>query len=129
MRAIDTNVVVRFLASDDRKQATAARAVFEKGNIFIATTVLLESEWVLRSGYGFAPARIVVALRGLAGLPGITVEEPVRLAQALDWMGEGMDFADALHLAKANKCNAFLSFDQKLVKAASGRSPVPVMAP
>jgi predicted nucleic-acid-binding protein len=70
-----------------------------------------------------------VALRGLAGLPGITVEEPTRLAQALDWMGEGMDFADALHLAKANKCNAFLSFDLKLVKAASGRSPVPVVTP
>jgi predicted nucleic-acid-binding protein len=57
------------------------------------------------------------------------MEESARLAQALDWMSGGMDFADALHLAKAQGCSAFLSFDRKLVKAASGRSPVPVMAP
>ncbi|MDR2239536.1 MAG: type II toxin-antitoxin system VapC family toxin [Zoogloeaceae bacterium] len=128
MRAIDTNVVVRFLTNDDKRQARAARAVMEDGGIFIATTALLESEWVLRSGYGFAPGQIAAALRGVAGLPGVTVEEPARLAQALDWMSEGMDFADALHLAKADGCSAFLSFDRKLIKAANGRSSVPVLA-
>jgi predicted nucleic-acid-binding protein len=40
-----------------------------------------------------------------------------------------MDFADALHLAKAEGCIAFLSFDLKLAKAAKGRSSVPVMVP
>ena len=129
MRAIDTNVIVRFLTGDDRKQAEAARALIEAGDVFIATTVLLESEWVLRSGYGLASDRIAAALRALAGLPGVTVEEPARLAQALDWMSGGMDFADALHLAKAQRCSVFLSFDRKLIKSANGRSPIPVMAP
>ena len=129
MRAIDTNVVVRFMTADDKKQARVARAAIEAGDIFIATTVLLESEWVLRSAYGFEPARIADGLRGLAGLPGITVEEPIVLARALDWMSEGLDFADALHLAKAVDCNVFLSFDRKLAKAANGRAPIQVEAP
>lgn len=129
MRAIDTNIVVRFLAGDDKQQAKAARAAIAAGDIFIATTVVLESEWVLRSAYAFEPMQIVAVLRGLAGLPGVTIEEPTVLAQALDWMEAGMDFADALHLAKAGECDAFLSFDRKLAKAAKGQATIPVMAP
>ena len=50
-------------------------------------------------------------------------------AHALDWMSEGMDFADALHLAKAGHCDVFLSFDRKLAKRAKGRAPIPVETP
>lgn len=89
--------------------------------------MLLETEWVLRSGYGFSSEAIGAALAGLAGLPGVSVDEP--FAAALDGMASGMDFADALHLAKAEGCIAFLSFDLKLAKAAKGRSSVPVMVP
>ena len=53
MRAIDTNVIVRFLTADDLAQAAVARRAIEAGDIFIPTTVLLETEWVLRSGYSF----------------------------------------------------------------------------
>jgi len=129
VRAIDTNIIVRFLTADDKKQAKAAHAAIEAGDIFIPTTVLLESEWVLRSGYGFTPDQIASGLRGLAGLPGISVEQPAALARALDWMSEGMDFADALHLVKSDSCTAFLTFDRKLAKAAKERSPIPVEAP
>lgn len=126
MRAIDTNVVVRFLTADDQREARIARAAIEAGDIFIPVTVLLESEWVLRSGYGFTAGQIAAGLAGLAGLPGVTVEEPAALAAALDWTREGMDFADALHLARSQACAAFLSFDRKLAKIAKNRSAVPV---
>jgi len=43
--------------------------------------------------------------------------------------GHFMDFADALHLAKAQGCSVFMSFDRKLIKFARGRSPIPVLAP
>ena len=129
MRAIDTNVIVRFLTADDPVQAAAARRAIEAGEIFVATTVLLETEWVLRSGYGFSSNAIEAALKGIAGLPGVTVADPLILAAALDGLAAGMDFADALHLAKAEGCTAFLTFDLKLVKAAKGRSSVPVIAP
>ncbi len=130
MRAIDTNIIVRFLVADDKEeQAAAARGAIEAGDIFVPTTVMLESEWVLRSAYGFAPGEVVQALRGFASLPGVAVEDPARLAQALDWTAAGMDFADALHLAAAEGCSVFLSFDARLAKMAAGRSGVVVEAP
>ena len=129
MRAIDTNVVIRFLTQDNRRQSRKASAAIEAGDILVPTTVLLESEWVLRSAYGFQAERIVGALRGLAGLPGVAVEEPALLAQALDWMEGGMDFADALHLGKAGGCTTFLSFDRRLAGAAAQWSSLPVEEP
>lgn len=129
MRAIDTNVVVRFLTGDDAAQAARARKLIETGDIFIATTVLLESEWVLRSGYGLPAREVVRALRGLAGLPGVTLEDPALAAQALDWCEAGLDFADALHLGRANGCAAFMSFDRKLAKAAGKLPDVKVLTP
>ena len=129
MRAIDTNVVVRFLTGDDPAQAARARTLIEAGEIFVATSVLLEAEWVLRSGYGFSGERIVQALRDFAGLPGITLEDAQLAARALDWTEQGLDFADALHLGRAHDCTAFMSFDLKLAKAAKGLSTVEVAAP
>ena len=118
MRAIDTNVLVRFLTGDDPDQAERARHAIDAGDIFVPTTVLLETEWVLRSGYGFAAERVIAALRGFAGLPGVAVEDPALLARALEWASDGMDFADALHLGRSAKCAAFLSFDTRLGKCA-----------
>lgn len=129
MRAIDTNVVVRFLTGDDPVQAEAASAALTMGDIFIATTVLLETEWVLRSGYGFEASRISAALRALAGLAGVTIEAPIVLARALDWHETGMDFADALHLANATGCETFLTFDRRLARTAKGLAPIKVESP
>jgi predicted nucleic-acid-binding protein len=129
VRAIDTNVVVRFLTGDDKAQAQAARAIIEAGDIFIATTVFLETEWVLRSGYGFSAARVGAALRRIAGLAEVTVEEPILLARALDWHEAGMDFADALHLTKTDGCEAFVTFDRRLAEAAGPLSPIRVERP
>lgn len=128
MLAIDTNVIVRLLVNDDADQAARARQVIEGGDIFVATTVLLETEWVLRSAYGLASAIIARQLRSFAGLPGIRVEDPPRLARALDWAEAGLDFADALHLAGAGGCEAFVTFDQRLTKAAAELSDVRVVA-
>jgi len=129
VRAIDTNVIVRFLTNDDKRQAEAARTAIAAGDIFVPVTVLLETEWVLRSAYGFDPNQIVKSFQGLAGLPTITVEEPGRLARAIEWMRQGMDFADALHLAKADGCTVFLSFDRKLASLAATSGSTPVQQP
>lgn len=118
MRAIDTNVVVRFLAGDDPAQSPKARALVEAGDLFVPLTVMLETEWVLRSVYGHKGPQVAAALRAFAGLPGISVEAPERLAEALDRAEAGMDFADALHLGGTNGCDALLTFDRRFVKAA-----------
>ncbi len=128
MRAIDTNVVVRYLTGDDPTQAARARRVIDAGNVFVSTTVFLESEWVLRSVYGFSGNDVASALRAFAGLPAIEVESPALLAEALDRMERGMDFADALHLGAAAGCEAMLSFDRDFIETARDESVI-VMEP
>lgn len=118
MRAIDTNVLIRFLTKDDPEQYTKARALIEGGDIFVATTVLLEAEWVLRSGYAYGRVDIIHALRSFAGLEGVTLESPDVIAQALTWTETGMDFADALHLSTPGRHGSFHTFDAKLIKVA-----------
>ena len=128
MRAIDTHVVVRYLTGDDAVQAARARAAVDSDDVFVSTTVLLESEWVLRSVYGFGSEDVVAALRAFAGLPTVLVESPVLLAEALERADLGMDFADALHLGAAGHCSALITFDTAFVEAARGES-VKVLEP
>jgi predicted nucleic-acid-binding protein len=129
MLAIDTNVVVRYLTGDHPTQAAAARALIDGEAVFVATTVLLETEWVLRSVYGFSSTACAAALSRFAGLPTVTLEDPMRTATALAGVLEGLDFADALHLSAAEGCEAFVTFDQRLIKGvAAGRTPA-VRAP
>ena len=42
----------------------------------------------------------------------MSLEDATAAAKALGWIRQGMDFADGLHLAKAEGCEAFISFDQ-----------------
>ena len=128
MRAVDTNVVVRYLTGDDPGQAARARAVIDAGDVFVSTTVLLESEWVLRSVYGLSRTEVAAALRAFAGLPGLSVESPAVLSEALDHAERGMEFADALHLGAAARCEALLTFDLRFIEQA-GEVPVRVMEP
>jgi predicted nucleic-acid-binding protein len=122
MLAIDTNLIVRYLTADDPEQSARAKLLIEREDVFVCTTVLLETEWVLRSVYGYTPARVATALTAFAGLPHVTLEDAALAAKALDWTVRGMDFADALHLAKAEAegCGAFVSFDRRLA-ALAGR--------
>ncbi len=51
MRAIDINLVVRYLTGDDPKQAQVARTIIGQEPVFVPRTVMLEVEWVLRGVY------------------------------------------------------------------------------
>ena len=128
MRALDTNLLVRFLTGDDPRQAARARAILGHEPVFIPRTVLLETEWVLRAVYDLPTDRIIPALRALAGLPDVSVEDAPLVARALDWAEAGLDFADALHLAAAAACQAFLTFDRRLVRASPPGAP-PITSP
>jgi predicted nucleic-acid-binding protein len=129
MRAIDTNVVVRYLTADDARQAKRAAAIIDGGPVFIATTVLLETEWVLRALYQREPTEIFASLRTLAGQPTVSLEQPSIVSTALSWAERGVDFADALHLAASDQCAAFVSFDKSLVKTAKTVTGIVVQEP
>jgi predicted nucleic-acid-binding protein len=129
MLAIDTNLIVRYLTADHPQQSAKAKALIDGEDVFVATTVLLETEWVLRSVYGFASPQLAKALAAFAGLPRVILEDATLVATALGWMGSGLDFADSLHLAKSEGCDAFVTFDRRLAKAASRLGAVKVRAP
>lgn len=129
MRAVDTNVIVRYLTGDDPEQAQRARAVIGQELVFVPRTVLLEVEWVLRSAYDLPAERIIPALRALAGLPGVAIEDAALVSKAMDWAEAGMDFADALHLAAASGCDGFLTFDKRLTRSGTRLADVKVSAP
>lgn len=118
MLAVDTNIIIRYVTGDEPRQAARARAIIERQTVFVATTVLLQTEWVLRSAYRFEPAEVVDALTAFCGLPTVSLENAARVAKALRWMQGGLDFADALHLAAADDCDGFASFDSDFVKRA-----------
>ncbi|HEU0282436.1 MAG TPA: type II toxin-antitoxin system VapC family toxin, partial [Gallionella sp.] len=111
-------LVVRLLTNDDQTQARRAAALFASEQIFISKTVLLESEWVLRFSYELPPKVILQALRNIVGLPNVMVEQQREIAEALDGFEQGLDFADALHLASSRRAGRFATFDKKLIKRA-----------
>ena len=129
MLAVDTNVLVRFLTADEPKQARSALALFRDRRVWIAKTVLLETEWVLRSLYGFEVPRVAVALRDLVALPTVHVEDAQAVGRALEWFAAGLEFADALHLASAGPAETFVTFDNNFRKRASRLTKVTVRVP
>ena len=119
MRAADTNVVVRLLARDHPGQHARATGFFRAGTVWIPITVILETEWVLRSAYRSEPQQIARLLRSLLSVPGIEVESAAAVSEALGWFEQGMDFADALHLAAARRCDGLATFDRDFIKTAA----------
>ena len=114
MTGIDTNLLVRIITLDDDEQASRATRFLDAEQSFIPKTVLLETEWVLRSTYGLQPRIIANSLRGVIGRANTTVEAEDAVTQALAWFEDGMDFADAMHLASIPGDYKFATFDNRL---------------
>ena len=113
MRAVDTNILARYYLRDDATQARIATAVLAAGDVFVPKTVILELEWVLRFVADQNADKVVDCLAHLIALPGITVEDRDEVEAALRHCRNGIDFADALHLAASATCSEMLTFDDR----------------
>lgn len=114
---VDTNVWVRYVTNDDPVQARrAVKLLSAAGAVFVPKTVLLELEWVLRAAYGLPGPAIMKAMLHILGLPFVSAEQSGQVAQALGWYRDGLDFADALHVAGCGTVESFHSFDTDLVR-------------
>jgi predicted nucleic-acid-binding protein len=116
---IDTNVLVRVFAKDDSDQWLTAASIVSRPDVVILSTVLLETEWVLRKTIGFDRSIIAGMFRNLLVSETIAFEERERVEQTLAAFEAGMDFADAFHVCGAGKGSTFVSFDRDLVKLAT----------
>lgn len=128
MLAADTNVLVRFLTRDDPVQSPRSRRLLSANDVWVPVTVVLETEWVLRSVYRYRPEEFCDGVTALAGLPRFQIQHRSEVDRALALHRQGMDFADALHLSLAVGCSEFATFDRSLAAAArkmglSARAP------
>ena len=129
MRALDTNVLVRFFVDDaDDAQAAKQRpaafsALCERS--FVSVTVLLELEWVMRGFYEFPTRDVSRVLRALASIKHVTLEDRDAVLAAIDAFDKGLDFADALHLARSSRASGFATFDQRLARRAKSLALTP----
>lgn len=120
MIAIDTNIIIRLLTRDDKNQYNASLQLFNKEQIFIPDTVILETEWVLRFAYEFKPKDVCIAFRKLFGLPNVHLTNELIVAQAIDWHENELEFADSFHLALCQQISSLKTFDEKLIKKSKG---------
>lgn len=122
MKALDTNVIVRFLINDDKTQGRKARVLFENAErtgerYLICTPVLLETIWVLSAVYDLAREDVLHALELLSQIPILEFEsyedllELVRLGTTTN-----ADLPDLLIglSGKAAGCESTLTFDKGL---------------
>ena len=113
MRAVDTNILARYYLRDDAAQARIATGILSAGDVFIPKSVILELEWVLRYVADQPAGKVIDCLAHLIALPGITVEDRDEVAAAVRHCRNGLDFADALHLAASGACAELLTFDDR----------------
>jgi predicted nucleic-acid-binding protein len=130
MHAVDTNVLVRLFVNDNARQFAAARQVVSAQPTFIAKTVIVEFEWVLRGVYGYSRAAIVSALESVLASGDVELEDSASIVRALDWFRRGMDLADAVHLASSPHVDSFVTFDASMRRRAVALvTKPPVVAP
>jgi predicted nucleic-acid-binding protein len=120
MIALDTNILVRYVTNDDPDQARrAADLLSGPETVFLAHTVLLEMEWVLRAVYGLDRPSILTAYRQVLGLATVRIDQPALIVEALERYENGFDFADALHLAVSGAATHLYTFDQRFARIAA----------
>ena len=118
MRALDTNVLARWILSDDVRQARTATDLIASGERFLVPeTVLLELAWLLQRA-GMTRSRVRQTLAGILAEPTFATTDPDSLSEALRHLDAGGDPGDAFHLASARGADAIVTFDADFAKRA-----------
>ena len=125
MIGLDTNVLVRYIVRDDKKQAMAATRLIEKHCTeetpgFVSQLVLAELFWVLSRGYEYPKAVLVSVLTQLLSAVELQVETAEDVWTALRAYESGpAEFADYLIglRGRAYGCETTITFDKKAAKS------------
>ena len=121
--ALDTNVLVRYLAQDDKRQSALATQWIEQRlsaarPAFVSLVTLMETVWVMQSRYGADARTIADIVADLLNTAVFEVQDApaVRAAFALFVQGD-VDLHDCLIVSLADQRNAtVLTFDRKAAK-------------
>ncbi len=124
MNAVDTNILVRFLVGDDKKQAQIVYKLFKNAEtkneeLFVPLVVVLELIWVLESAYSIKRDEIINAIADLLTMPILSFEHGEALQRFIIAAPKSnYDLSNLLiaHSAKNSGCKASYTFDKKAAK-------------
>lgn len=124
MIGVDTNVVVRLLVWDDKRQAHAAVQYLRKycsaeSPALLSHVVLVETAWVLEDVYAYKRVQIAAAIEGILTTAQLKSSDPLAVLAALDrYRSSSADFADCLLgvINIAAGCEYTATFDRKASK-------------
>lgn len=129
MIGLDTNIIVRFLAQDDKVQAPIATRFMERLKPdrpgYVTSVVLAEVTWVLARAYKASRDEIAQTVEGLLRAAELVVEnaEPAYRALARYRASVHADYADALIAETAALAGASetVTFDKSAASEAGMR--------
>lgn len=119
--SVDTNILVRAVVRDDRKQARAAAKLLKTAELVaVPLPCLCELAWVLKRLYGFARSDIAAAIQALLNAANVQTNRPAAEA-GLTILNAGGDFADGVIAYEGSWLggNEFVSFDKDAVSLLS----------
>jgi predicted nucleic-acid-binding protein len=117
---LDTNVFVRYIAQDDRRQAAKATHLIEEvcsetRRGFVAAIVIADLAWVLESCYGSAKAEVVAVLQRILRTKQLVVQDTETIWKAVRlFESSRADFADCLieRIGTTHECEHTSTFDK-----------------
>ncbi|MFN0194029.1 MAG: PIN domain-containing protein [Aestuariivirga sp.] len=126
MIGLDTNVIVRYIMQDDRKQSKLATALMERLTEsepgFVSLVSVTELVWVLESAYALARHQVAEVLTSLIAIDVLKIERLAVVAAAVRNFKDGTaDFADCLiERSSANAgCERTVTFDRSAARTAN----------
>ena len=125
MRAVDTNILLRFVVRDDARQFAKSAAFFERRTsedpAFVSLIVLAEFVWVLRHRYGYSRHDVHSLVASLVETAEIVFEDEVSVLAIVQGQAKG-DLADHLisFCAKRAGCKSTVTFDRDAAKYVPG---------
>lgn len=129
MKALDTNVLLRFVTRDDEDQFAKAVAFLGSRTpddpAFISLVVLVEFAWTLRQRYGRSRSDIRALVMTLLEAKELAFEDESEVSTIVADASRG-DLADHLisHCARRAGCSSTVTFDQRAAKAVPGMEPL-----
>ena len=125
MKALDTNVLIRFLVKDDELQAEIIYRIFkqvesDKEVLFVPLLVVLETVWVLESVYKISRQEILDSINELVLMTILEFESQSAILSFISSAQETkIDLSDILiaHSAKYSGCECVLTFDKQALNS------------
>ena len=128
IRAVDTNILARYVTADDAVQTPLATAILASP-CYVSDTVFLELAWLLSSRYRIPRADLAAILSDIVHLPTVTVSDSELILWATGRFAAGADFADMMHMISGRGSDSFVSFEKELDILAGPDAPLPIERP